>query len=301
MGEASHPRPATPSSSGGAEFEARGSPLNQELLQYLEQDSSTRTRRRVRRRVRDSDSDAPLMQVDLHSGEEGRGQVGQRRVVLVPEESPQSVQDLKQPSAVLVTIPASSGTVRRLLGHNVERSFKTFQLDSDDTILVGERNVDTVPHRAATADVRCRVGCVHPTNTSALETEVDLQSDDVGRRSAISALQVAEPGSTVHASSGFVRNAQHPAHVVVPASGGIQLHNSFEVLSRNDEDDVTIDGYAVFFGDESETVFRIPIEDMVNRSRKLFPWKQDPDLSTSVWRPWMELIYLKNSTNAHTR
>ena len=99
MGEASHLGPATLSSCGGAEFEARGTLLDQEFLQFLEQDLSTRTRRRVRRRVRDSDSDAPLKQVDLHSGEEGRGQVGQRRVVLVPEESqgtPQSVQHREQ-------------------------------------------------------------------------------------------------------------------------------------------------------------------------------------------------------------
>ena len=78
------------------------------------------TRRRVRRRVRDSDSDdAPMMQVDLHSWEEGRGQVGQRRVMLVPEESqgtPQSVQDREPPSTVPVTtFPSSSGTVRRLV------------------------------------------------------------------------------------------------------------------------------------------------------------------------------------------
>ena len=49
--------------------------------------------------------------VDLRSEEEGRGQVGQRRVVLVPTESqdtPQSVQDREQPSSVAVTIPASS-------------------------------------------------------------------------------------------------------------------------------------------------------------------------------------------------
>ena len=51
VGEASHPGPATPSSS---------SPPNEELLQFLEQNLSSRTRRRVRRRVRDSDSDGPL-------------------------------------------------------------------------------------------------------------------------------------------------------------------------------------------------------------------------------------------------
>ena len=51
--------------------------------------------------------------------EEGRGQVGQRRVVLVPEElqgTPQSVQDRGPPSTVPVTtFPASSGTIRRLV------------------------------------------------------------------------------------------------------------------------------------------------------------------------------------------
>ena len=70
VGEASHPGPATPSSSGRAEFEARGSLPNEELLQFLEQHLSTRTRRRVRRKVRDSDSDGPLMQVDLRFEEE---------------------------------------------------------------------------------------------------------------------------------------------------------------------------------------------------------------------------------------
>ena len=41
---------------------------------------------------------------------------------------------------------------------------------------------------------------------------------------------------------------------MVPAlSGGIPLHNSFEALRRNDEDDVPIDGHDVFFGDESDT------------------------------------------------
>ena len=137
------------------------------------------------------------------------------------------------------------------MGYNVAQRFRPTQLDSDDTILVGERNVDTIPHRVASLRL-VLVVCVHPTNTSAPETEVDLQSDDVGRRSASSALLVVEPGSTVPAFSGPIRNAQHPA-VVVPASGRIQLHNSFEALSRNDEDDVPIDGNAVFFGDESET------------------------------------------------
>ena len=45
--------------------------------------------------------------------------MGQRRVVLVPEESqgtPQSVQDREPPSSVPVTtFPSSSGTVRRLV------------------------------------------------------------------------------------------------------------------------------------------------------------------------------------------
>ena len=81
------------------------------------------------------------------------------------------------------------------------------------------------------------------------ETEVDLQSDDVGFGSVVHA-PLVEPGSTVPASSGSVRDQQHPA-VVVPA--GIQLRNSFEALGRNDEDDVPIDGNEVFFGDESET------------------------------------------------
>ena len=120
MGEASQPGPATLLSSGGrAESEARGSLPDQELLNYLEQDLSTGTRRRVRRWVRDSDSDdAALMQVDLHSGKEGRGQVGQesrvgpRRVT----STSQSVQDREPPSTVPVTtFPASSGTVRRLV------------------------------------------------------------------------------------------------------------------------------------------------------------------------------------------
>ena len=95
---------------------------------------------------------------------------------------------------------------------------------------------------------------------------------------------LAEPGSTVPASSGSIRDQQHPA-VVVP--DGIR----FEALGRNDEDDVPIDGNEVFFGDESETE-SLPDSD---------PWKQDPDLSTSGWRLWTELIQLKNSTNAHTR
>ena len=212
-----------------AESEPRGSPPNEELLQFLEQDLSTRTRRRVRRRVRDSDSDGPLMPIGLRSEEEDRRHVGQRRVVLVPAVSqgtPHSVQDREQPSSVTATIPASSGSLRRS-GHNVAPCCRPTQLDSDDTILAEERT-----HRVASRRL-VLVGCAHPTNSSAPETEVGLQ-----------------PGSTVPASSGSVRDQQHPA-VVVP--GGIQFRNSFEALGRNDEDDVPTDGNEVFFGDESET------------------------------------------------
>ena len=122
------------------------------------------------------------------------------------------------------------------------------------------------------ADVWC--WGVHPTNSSAPETEVDLQSDDVGRRS-------------VPASSGSIRDQQHPA-VVVP--GGIQLRNSFEALGRNDEDDAPIDGNEVFFGDESETE-SLPDSDQghVEPVEEFIP-VEDPDLSTSVWRLWTELI-----------
>ena len=121
------------------------------------------------------------------------------------------------------TVPASSRAVQAMhenseLGHNVERSFRPTQLDSDDDmLLVGERNVDMVPRRVASRRL-VLVVCVHLTNTSAQETEVDLQPDDVGRRSAISALQMSEPASTVPASSGSIRDAQHPAQVAVPAS-----------------------------------------------------------------------------------
>ena len=121
MGEASHPGPPFPLSSGDR---VDLSPPNQEFLDLFEHDLSTssRSRRRVRRRVQDSDSDdAPLMQVDLHPGSDGRRV--HRRLVLVPQDSqgtPRSVQDREPPpSTVQVsvpsTIPASSGTVRRLV------------------------------------------------------------------------------------------------------------------------------------------------------------------------------------------
>ena len=67
------------------------------------------------------------------------------------------------------------------------------------------------------------------------------------------------PASTIPASSGAIRAAPHHAQVVVPvspnnpSSGGIQFHNNFEALRRNDEDDVPIDGGHEVFGDESDT------------------------------------------------
>ena len=57
------------------------------------------------------------------------------------------------------------------------------------------------------------VGGVPIRRTLQPETEVDLQSDDVGRRSAMSA--PAEPCSTVPASSGSTHDQQDPAVVVV--------------------------------------------------------------------------------------
>ena len=62
------------------------------------------------------------------------------------------------------------------------------------------------------------------------ETEVDLQS-----------------WQRFHRPRFFGLNSKCTAHpaVVVPASGGIQLRNSFEALSRNDADDIPTDGNAV--------------------------------------------------------
>ena len=57
----------------------------------------------------------------LPQAKEGRGQVGQRRVVLAPEESqgtPQSVQDREPPST---TFPASSGVWRLVLVQSQQR------------------------------------------------------------------------------------------------------------------------------------------------------------------------------------
>ena len=82
---------------------------------------SRRTRRRVRR-VQDSDSDSPLMQVDSVPNEQGTSRVGQRRVVLVPQDAegtPQPILDREPPtpapSAPVSTVPASSGAVRRMV------------------------------------------------------------------------------------------------------------------------------------------------------------------------------------------
>ena len=74
---------------------------------------SRRTRRRVRRVLNDSDSDAPLVQ-PVSPPDKARSR-GQRRVVLVPQDSegtPESIQDREPPtqvsSAAVSTLPASS-------------------------------------------------------------------------------------------------------------------------------------------------------------------------------------------------
>ena len=86
---------------------------------------SRRTRRRVRR-VQDSDNDTPAMQVDPLPH---MSQVGQRRVVLVPQDAggtADSIQDralpTPEPSAPVSTLPASSGAVRRLVLVNSQQT-----------------------------------------------------------------------------------------------------------------------------------------------------------------------------------
>ena len=112
-------------------------------------------------------------------------------------------------------------------------------------------------------------------------TQVDLSATFASSIPAsIPVLRMAELVSTVPSSS-EIRAAQNHAQVVVPEpSGGIPLHNSFEALRRNDEDDVPIDGHEVFFGDESDT--------------ESLPGLLD-------WRLWTELICPRSSINVHTR
>ena len=128
---------------------------------------------------------------------------------------------------------ASSGAIARFVG----RSFTPVGVEC---------------HRAASRRL-VLVGDLNTTNSPVQETQVDLSANLASSIPAsIPVLQMAEPVSTVPSSS-EIRAAQNHAQVVVPApSGGIPLHNSFEALRRNDEDDVPIDSPEVFFGDESD-------------------------------------------------
>ena len=89
---------------------------------------SRRTRRRVNR-VQDSDNGTLVMQVDSLPHEHGMSQVGQRRVVLVPQDAggtADSIQDREpptpEPSAPVSTLPASSRAVRRLVLVNSQQT-----------------------------------------------------------------------------------------------------------------------------------------------------------------------------------
>ena len=141
--------------------------------------------------------------------------------------TPQFVQDHEQPSAVPVTI--------QVLAPSGGQSWATTSRGVSDPLCL-----DSDASRRLVL-----VGCVHPANISAHKTEVDLQYDDVGRRSA--------PFPHFWVS---IRNAQHQHRLFFPASGGIQIHNS---LSRNDE--------ALFsVTSRRQRVSRIPIKDMVKNA-----------------------------------
>ena len=85
-----------------------------------------------------------------------------------------------------------------------------------------------------------------------------------------------------------------------PSSGGIQLHNNFEALRRNDEDDVPIDGgHEVFFGDESDTESLL---DSVHGGGQVVEEAIPMELRPRVVNlGLMELICLRNSIDAFTR
>ena len=137
--------------------------------------------------------------------------------------------DLSNDVTQLSTVPASSGAIERFVG----RSFTPVGVECHRLVLVGDLNT---------------------TNSPVQETQVDVSATFASSIPAtIPVPQMAEQVSTVPSSS-EIRAAQNHAQVVVPAPpGGIPLHNSFEALRRNDEDDVPIDGHDVFFGDESDT------------------------------------------------
>ena len=123
---------------------------------------SRRTRRRVRR-VQDSDNDTPVMQVDPLPHEHGMSQVGQRRVVLVPQNAggtADSIQDREpptpEPSAPVSTLPASSGAVRRLVLVNSQQTepsgvaiseFASGVARGDQNSFAALRELEEVPDR----------------------------------------------------------------------------------------------------------------------------------------------------------
>ena len=117
---------------------------------------------------------------------------------------------------------------------------------------VGRSTPVGVEHRAASQRL-VSVGDLNTTNSPVQETQVDVSATIASSIPATIPAQRADPVSTVLSSS-EIRATQNHAQVVVPGPpGGIALHNSFEALRRNDEDDVPIDGHDVFFGVESDT------------------------------------------------
>ena len=146
---------------------------------WVSEDRSRRTRRRVKRVQNDSDSDVALMWVSRI--DEPRNHVGQRRVVLVPQDSPTQVS-----SAVVPTLPASSGAVRRLLLVNSAQQVPSAQVISGPASVSPE-----VPEVAVADEARDAVS-----DTVSVEHESDLRSvvpseasiefaDDPGIRAAI--------------------------------------------------------------------------------------------------------------------
>ena len=114
IGEASNPGPLSSDDVGDSHPE-------EEFLDQFQRDLMSGRRRRVRRRVVDTNSDTPMEDARTDGGNRRPS----RRVVLVPgseDGTPQSIQD-RVPSTVSgsgceipTTVPASSGTVRKLVG-----------------------------------------------------------------------------------------------------------------------------------------------------------------------------------------
>ena len=141
--------------------------------------------------------------------------------------------DLRHDVTQLSPTPASSGAIARFVGRNITP-------------------VGVEGHRAASRRL-VLVGDLNTTNSPVPETQVDLSGTLASSiPGSVPVLQMAESAPTVPDSS-EIRTPQNHAQVVVPAlSGGIPLHNSFDALRRNDEEDVPI-GHEGFFGDESDT------------------------------------------------